>query len=629
MSSRSSTEEDLPAQLSWLRARVHEFEATIGAARPDGDQTSDERARLEFVLARLRRSVLRPLDDALTGVRIEHTQHSEPPADGAGSTPEVRADVDPAVASQGDQLMLLAGAATRLRVTDRAPAQLLEATAALQDLALRFAEWEGRDAAARLAELARLQTTVACGIQSEPDGPYLVSNVENLTDWLGCPMKTTPQMALCRCGGSKIKPLCDGTHAEIGWHSEKDPARVPDRRDTYIGQQVTVLDNRGTCQHSGLCTERLATAFRLGKEPFVMPSGGRLDEIIRAVRDCPSGALSYAFDGVEARDEVDYHAKRTATIEVSKDGPYRIRGGIVLSDAHGSPEPRNAGASLEHYALCRCGHSQNKPFCSGMHWYVEFTDPVPDPDRTPTMFEWCGGLPALTRMTRLFYEKYVPQDPLLAPLFANMSADHPQRVAKWLAEVFGGPPCYSEEYGGYPRMLSQHMGKCITEQWRGRWVLLLLQSARDAGLPNDPEFAAAFQSYIEWGSRLAVENSQTTSHPPEHMPMPRWDWNTGAGAPGSRISPLAPESEEEDEPAVVLPATDEPVRFEKHIKPLFRPRDRQSMKFAFDLWSYDDVSANAPAISERLRNGTMPCDGAWPRERVEAFERWSATGMSK
>jgi CDGSH-type Zn-finger protein len=466
------------------------------------------------------------------------------------------------------------------------------------------------------------------GIQSETDGPYLVTNAENVTDWLGCALPSTPQMALCRCGQSKLKPLCDGTHAEVGFRAEKDPNRVADRPDAYVGQQVTILDNRGTCQHSAFCTDRLATAFRLGKEPFVMPSGGRMDEIIRAVRDCPSGALSYALDGVEAREQVDYHGQREPTIEVSKDGPYRIRGGIPLTDGLGNDEVRNQGASREHYALCRCGHSQNKPFCSGMHWYVEFKDPVADPERTPTMFEWCGGLPALTRMTRLFYEKHVPQDPMLAPLFSNMSADHPQRVAKWLGEVFGGPACYSEEYGGYPRMISQHVGKCITEEWRTRWVSLLLQSAREAGMPNDPEFAAAFQSYIEWGSRLAVENSQTTAHPPEHMPMPHWDWTTGAGPPGGRISALAPPSEE-DEPPVVLPADDEPVRFEKHIKPLFRQRDRQSMKFAFDLWAYEDVSTHAAAILERLSNGTMPCDGAWPPEKVETFERWTTTGKGK
>ncbi|MDQ6783358.1 MAG: CDGSH iron-sulfur domain-containing protein [Actinomycetota bacterium] len=84
-------------------------------------------------------------------------------------------------------------------------------------------------------------------------------------------------------------------------------------------------------------------------------SGGHMDEIIRAVRDCPSGALSYAIDEHEARQQVDHGHRRAPSIEVAGDGPYRISG-----------------------ALCRCGHPQNKPFCSGMHWSVGFHDPVPD-----------------------------------------------------------------------------------------------------------------------------------------------------------------------------------------------------------------------------------------------------------
>ena len=190
------------------------------------------------------------------------------------------------------------------------------------------------------------------------------------------------------------------------------------------------------------------------------------------------------------------------------------------------------------------------------------------------MFEWAGGLPALVRMTRLFYEKHVPADPLLGPLFANMSADHPQRVAKWLGEVFGGPSCYSQHFGGYPRMISQHVGKCLTEEGRARWVALLMQSAQEAGLPNDPEFRSAFGAYIEWGSRLAVENSQTTAHPPQHMPMPRWDWSYRCGT--ARQPDLCPGAARRGrQQPVVLPAADEPVRYDKHIKPLFRARDRR------------------------------------------------------
>jgi hypothetical protein len=73
-------------------------------------------------------------------------------------------------------------------------------------------------------------------------------------------------------------------------------------------------------------------------------------------------------------------------------------------------------------------------------------------------------------------------------------------------------------------------------------------------------------------------------------------------------------------------ATGEPIGFEWEIKPLFREGDRQSMKWAFDLWSRDDVAANSAAILGRLRDGTMPCDGAWPDEQVALFQRWIDAG---
>jgi hypothetical protein len=68
------------------------------------------------------------------------------------------------------------------------------------------------------------------------------------------------------------------------------------------------------------------------------------------------------------------------------------------------------------------------------------------------------------------------------------------------------------------------------------------------------------------------------------------------------------------------------VSFAAHIKPLFRQRDRQSMSFAFDLWSYDDVRTRAADILARLQNGSMPCDGGWPPAKIEVFQRWIDTG---
>ena len=71
---------------------------------------------------------------------------------------------------------------------------------------------------------------------------------------------------------------------------------------------------------------------------------------------------------------------------------------------------------------------------------------------------------------------------------------------------------------------------------------------------------------------------------------------------------------------------DEPVSYEAHIKPLFREGDRRSMSFAFDLWSYDDVSSRAAGILQRLDDGSMPCDGAWPAAQIQVFRRWTETG---
>jgi CDGSH-type Zn-finger protein/ferredoxin len=462
-------------------------------------------------------------------------------------------------------------------------------------------------------------TGLPASIQSAPNGPYLLTNVDHITDWLGVALEPTPQAALCRCGASTIKPWCDGSHAQIGFVDAKSDEPVPDRLDRYQGLGVAIADNRGTCAHSGFCTDRAPTVFRTDEEPFVTPAGGRVDEILRAGRDCPSGALSATLDGDDPVGKSD--TKREPAIEVSKDGPYRVTGSITLLDHNARAEARNDGASLEHYSLCRCGKSQNKPFCSGMHWYADFDDPPP-PEQA-TLFQWAGGFPSLLRLTRRFYEVHVPQDPLLSGLFSQMSPDHPERVASWLGQVFGGPPAYSERYGEYDRMISQHLDKALTPEQRARWVLLLARSADEVGLPADAEFRAAFTAYLEWGSRIALENSQPGVHPPPHMPVPRWWWVCNA-YPWSRAH-ASPDPPPEPAP-VKLPNPDQPLSYEAHVRRLFRDRDRDSMRFAFDLWSHDDVSAHADVILERLKAGTMPCDGAWPPEQVDVFERWIAAG---
>lgn len=74
------------------------------------------------------------------------------------------------------------------------------------------------------------------------------------------------------------------------------------------------------------------------------------------------------------------------------------------------------------------------------------------------------------------------------------------------------------------------------------------------------------------------------------------------------------------------PTADDAVRYETHIKPLFRADDRDAMDFAFDLWDYDDVKTNADDILDRLRDGSMPCDRPWPDDQVDLFQRWIDAG---
>ena len=200
-----------------------------------------------------------------------------------------------------------------------------------------------------------------------PDGPYFLFNtesqpVENLQNSKGKEYLKVPQHALCRCGGSNNKPFCDGTHMTNNFSGDKEPDRQPDIRENYEGKKITIHDNRGMCAHSGICTGGLPSVFKLNTEPWIYPDAAEIESIIEIIRNCPSGALSYSIDGVEYQQ-----SEREPMVTVIKDGPYAVTGGIELLG-----QTKGEGASSEHYTLCRCGSSKNKPFCSGRHWDINF-----------------------------------------------------------------------------------------------------------------------------------------------------------------------------------------------------------------------------------------------------------------
>lgn len=200
-------------------------------------------------------------------------------------------------------------------------------------------------------------------IELSENGPYVVKNLSTVRNSKGENLPTKDVVALCRCGGSSNKPFCDGTHATIEFRSKNVADGSKDKRDNYVGSKITIHDNRAICAHAGLCTDGLPAVWRMGVEPWIDADGGEVDAIIETVEKCPSGALSYSIEDVEHRDQ-----DREPMITVAQDGPYLVTGGINLD------VPRDQGASTEHYTLCRCGGSKNKPFCDGTHWHIKFKD---------------------------------------------------------------------------------------------------------------------------------------------------------------------------------------------------------------------------------------------------------------
>ena len=148
----------------------------------------------------------------------------------------------------------------------------------------------------------------------------------------------------------------------------------------------------------------------------------------------------------------------------------------------------------------------------------------------PTLYEWVGGIERIEALFKAFYER-VPTDPILAPVFAKMAPEHFETVARFVSEVLGGPRLYSGDGShSHSTMVAKHLNRHLTQEQRRRWITVLLETADELGLPDDPEFRSALIGYLEWGSRLAVINSAATDNPIDRdAPMPKWGWGEVKG----------------------------------------------------------------------------------------------------
>ena len=142
----------------------------------------------------------------------------------------------------------------------------------------------------------------------------------------------------------------------------------------------------------------------------------------------------------------------------------------------------------------------------------------------PSLYEHAGGEPALHRLEQTFYDS-VLKDPLLQPLFGAGQPQHVDHLTAFTAESFGGPDRFTRELG-FALLIAVHRGLRITEEQRARFVELYMAALDTAGMPDDPAFRDAVREHVEFGSRVALQNSHAESEAELHplREVPRWTW---------------------------------------------------------------------------------------------------------
>ena len=143
----------------------------------------------------------------------------------------------------------------------------------------------------------------------------------------------------------------------------------------------------------------------------------------------------------------------------------------------------------------------------------------------PSVYEFAGGEQAFLALAAAHHERCL-QDPVLNHPFSHPGhPQHVQRLASYWAEVFGGPPVYSQTAGGQAAMLGIHAGQGAEADLGQRFVTCFVLAADDAGLPDETEFRATLRSYMQWAVQQVLAVSPPDSQVPADLPVPHWSWD--------------------------------------------------------------------------------------------------------
>ncbi|MEL6447818.1 MAG: CDGSH iron-sulfur domain-containing protein [Pseudomonadota bacterium] len=201
-----------------------------------------------------------------------------------------------------------------------------------------------------------------------PDGPLIIKESPPIVDAGGESLAADGHGALCRCGASKTKPWCDGSHKAAGFSSAPTDAELRDQplryEGTASGTRISIAYTPVLCSHAAACSKLAADTFNPSRDPWINPDEGSLESIQDVMAACPSGALSLSLDGAPHQ----HTTSRDSAIQIEPNGPYRVTN--VALEAPFSV----AGSTDKKYVLCRCGQSKNKPFCDGTHHDVGWRD---------------------------------------------------------------------------------------------------------------------------------------------------------------------------------------------------------------------------------------------------------------
>jgi len=335
------------------------------------EESEAELERLAEATLRLMTNVLAPLGEALTKMPVAPNGPLAERTAGPGFGYNRDIQLLPHKRSSwiffAERLHNLAGTLTHLWTTqgENLPPEVEAAVAGLQALAIRFAPADRTwNAAAQLAEFRAIAKDRTVGIRPLPNGPLIVSGLETFENSRGEALPVSAEIALCRCGHSKHKPYCDGTHSTIGFTGANPEQRTPDEVDDYAGKEITIHFNRLQCASALECVNGLPAVFKERGKPWITPDNATAQEIMTVIRRCPSGALRYTVDGATGpeRDE-------PPRIHIRHNGPLEISGSVALNTPTWCE-----GATRQYYTLCRCGASRNKPFCDASHWRIKFID---------------------------------------------------------------------------------------------------------------------------------------------------------------------------------------------------------------------------------------------------------------